>query len=91
MAQITTIPAREFARDLAGAKRATHRGPVLITDRGRPAYALLRIDDYYRLADDHPRVRSLLGVMQSLPGTEGIEWEPERLSGTIKAPNFDES
>ena len=44
---ITTIPARQFARDLAGAKRAADTGPVLITDRGRPAYALLRVDDYY--------------------------------------------
>jgi hypothetical protein len=30
---ITTVSAREFARDLAHAKRATTRGPVFVTSR----------------------------------------------------------
>lgn len=46
---VHTISSRDFARDLASAKRATAEGPVLITDRGRPTYALLRIEDYYRI------------------------------------------
>ena len=50
--QITAIPARQFARDLAGAKRAADRGPVPITDRRLPAYALLRIDDFYARGGD---------------------------------------
>ena len=45
-----TISSREFTRDIAGAKRAADQGPVFITDRGEPSYALLKIDDYYRLA-----------------------------------------
>src|ERR1700687_2578494 len=38
--------------DLAssGAKKAAQRGPVFITDRGRPAHVLLTIEDYRRLA-----------------------------------------
>ena len=40
---------REANQDLARAKRATHYGPVFITDRGRPAHVLLTIADYRRL------------------------------------------
>ena len=46
---ITTVSARDFARDLARAKRAAESGPVIVTDRGQPAYALLKIADYRRL------------------------------------------
>jgi PHD/YefM family antitoxin component YafN of YafNO toxin-antitoxin module len=66
--QITSIPARQFARDLAGAKRAADKGPVLITDRGHPAYALLRIDDFYELGGNRQRSRSLLELMDRLLG-----------------------
>lgn len=73
---VHTISSRDFARDLAGAKRATAEGPVLITDRGRPTYALLRIEDYYRITG-RPE-RSLLDLMDSLPSTQDIEFEPPR-------------
>ena len=77
--QITTIPARQFARDLAGAKRAADTGPVLITDRGRPAYALLRIDDFYALGGDCQPSRTLLELMDGLPETAGTDFEPPRM------------
>jgi hypothetical protein len=84
---ITTVSAREFARDLAHAKRATTRGPVFVTDRGKPTYALLKIEDYYKLTGDNPK--SLLDVMNSLPCGE-FEFEPPRLDSMgIKAPGLD--
>ncbi|WP_396268724.1 type II toxin-antitoxin system prevent-host-death family antitoxin [Ideonella sp.] len=89
MARITSIPAREFARNLAGAKRAAAQGPVLITDRGEPAYALLRIDDYYRLSGGRPSSRSLLEVMDGLPDTTGIDFEPARLKGEVAAADLE--
>ncbi|PJK08246.1 prevent-host-death protein [Lysobacteraceae bacterium NML95-0200] len=73
---VTTVSAREFARDLAAAKRATSDGPVFITDRGKPTLALLKIEDYYRLQGGRPR--SLLEVMESIPCAAGIEFEAER-------------
>ncbi len=73
---ITTVSARDFARDLAHAKRATTAGPVFVTDRGKPTYALLKIEDYYKLAGEKPK--SLLEVMDALPGGE-FEFEPLRL------------
>ena len=76
---IRTISSREFTRDIAGAKRAAAEGPVLITDRGEPSYALLKIEDYYRLAGQAEM--SLLELMDSMPDTGGIEFEPPRVEG----------
>lgn len=46
---ITTISSREFNQDAGKAKKAAQAGPVIITDRGRPAHVLLTIEDYRRL------------------------------------------
>lgn len=46
---MTTMTAREFSRDVSAAKREASRGPVVITDRGKPAYVLLSIDEHRRL------------------------------------------
>ena len=87
---ITTISARQFARDLAGAKRAADFGPVLITNRGQPAYALLRIDDYHELAAERHSGRSLLALMDALPTTTSIlDFKPPRLRDSPIAPNLD--
>jgi len=46
---IRTFSSREFNQFVGEAKRAANDGPVLITDRGQAAYALLNINDYYKL------------------------------------------
>ena len=51
----TTFTSREFNRDVSAAKRAAANGPVIVTDRGQPAYVLLEIDDYRRLAGERDR------------------------------------
>ena len=45
-------PSREFNQDTRRAKKATAEGPVLITDRDKPAHVLLRIAEYQRLTGD---------------------------------------
>lgn len=88
---ITTFSSRTFARDAAAVKRATAHGPVFITDRGRPALAVLDIQDYYRLVGQQDG-RSLLDAMMELPATEDIELPlPERDSdhGDDRVPDFD--
>lgn len=45
------MSAREFNRDASAAKRKALEGPVVITDRGEPAFVLLSIDDYRRLGE----------------------------------------
>jgi len=47
---ITTLSSREFNQDAGRAKKAAEKGPVFITDRGRPGHVLLSIDEYRRLA-----------------------------------------
>ena len=71
---VQTYSSRDFTRDVSAAKRAAAHGPVLITDRGRPAYALLSIQDYYALSGAGQS--SLLDVMDAIPGGAGIEFDP---------------
>lgn len=72
---VATVTSREFNQDVTRAKKATEKGPVLITDRGRPAHVLLSIQDFRRLTGQR---RSLLQAL-SMPGLSGIELEvPER-------------
>lgn len=66
---VTTISSREFNQDTSGAKRAAARGPVYITDRGRPAHVLLAYDEYERLLGaDH-----VLDRLGEPAGVEDIE------------------
>lgn len=66
---MTRISARKFNQDVSAAKRAADDGPVVVTDRGRPAYVLLSFADYERIKDR----RSLLEVFQM---EEAVEFEP---------------
>jgi len=59
---------------------------VFITDRGRPAFALLTIDDYHRIVGC--KERSLLELMDSIPGGEGIEFDPPRMNLVSRPAEF---
>lgn len=84
---ITTVTARDFARDLAQAKRAAESGPVIVTDRGQPTYALLKISDYYRLTGAGQA--NLLDTMDALrvEAIEGdIDFDPPSLNDLSLKP-----
>jgi prevent-host-death family protein len=66
---VTTLSARELNDDLGRAKRAANDGPVIITDRGRPAHVLLSYDEYRRLS----RSGRTLDDMLSTPEAGDIE------------------
>lgn len=83
---IHTYSSRDFTRDVGMAKRATAEGPVFITDRGRPAFALLKIEDYYQLAGQ--REVSLLDVMDAIPGGAGIAFETPILHVKLRAADL---
>lgn len=68
---ITTFTSREFNQDASGAKKAAAKGPVFITDRGRPAHVLLTIKEYERLKGKQPTLAELL----AMPGGEDIDLE----------------
>jgi prevent-host-death family protein len=79
---ITTLSSREFNQDTGRAKKATRKGPVFITDRGRPAHVLLTIEEYQKLAGGKTSIVDLLGM----PGIENVEFEPSRLQGPFARP-----
>ena len=82
---ITRISSRAFNQDVGQAKRAADAGPVVITDRGRPAYVLLRHEAYRQLAGDRTSIRQLLDQ----PGVEDIEFDPPPLRGGLfRAPDL---
>ena len=60
--KITTISSREFNQDVSRAKRAADNGPVIITNRGQPAYLLLRHETYKHLAGGRPDILELPGM-----------------------------
>ena len=76
-----------FTRSVSAVKRAALEGPVFITERGRPAFALLKIDDYYRMAGKS--APSLLEVMDGIPGGEDIDFDPPKLGIQIQAATLD--
>ena len=84
---VHTFSSRDFTRDVSAAKRAAAQGPVFITDRGRPAFALLKIEDYYRIAGQGEP--TFLSVMDDIPGGENIEFDPPRLDIQIRPAEFD--
>ncbi len=84
---VLTFSSRDFTRDVSAAKRAAAEGPVFITDRGYPAFALLSIEDYYRITGT--KETSLLDVMDSISCGGAIEFEPAKLDMQFKAADFD--
>lgn len=84
---IHTVSSRDFTRDVSAAKRAAVDGPVFITDRGRPAFALLKIDDYYRMTGK--QAPSLLEVMDGIAGGANIDFDPPRLHLQIQPASLD--
>ena len=78
----TTISSREFNQDASGAKKAASKGPVVITDRGRPAHVLLTIEDYRRLAGTG---LTLLDAIAQADAKD-FDFDPPRLSGPLYRP-----
>lgn len=78
---ITTLSSREFNQDASGAKRAASKGPVIITDRGRPAHVLLTIEAYQKLTQKSASLVDLL----AMPDAADVAFDPPRL-GRIARP-----
>ena len=77
---VITVSSRQFNQDISSAKRAAQDGPVIVTNRGVPAYVLLTHDAYPRLTGAGPSIRALL----EQPGIEDLEFEPVRLQGLFR-------
>ena len=81
---VHSFTSREFNQDVYAAQKAAQDGPVFITDRGRPAYVLLSIDEYLRLTNKGVLIVELL----SMPAAADIEFEPSKASFGLKPTDF---
>jgi prevent-host-death family protein len=78
----TTLSSREFNQHASGAKKAAENGPVIITDRGKPAHVLITFDQYQELSGKKKNIVELL----SMPGMEDIEFDPPKLDDDFFRP-----
>lgn len=82
---ITTLTSREFNQDTSNAKKAAQRGPVFITDRGRPAHVLLTINEYLKLTGAHMSIADALAQPDA-----GFDFNPPRMNdGWVKPADLD--
>ncbi len=73
---ITTFSSRQFNQQASEAKKAANAGPVIITDRGRPAHVLLSIEHYRRItATGGQGIADLL----AFPGIEKLKFNAPKL------------
>ncbi|MBB3165330.1 type II toxin-antitoxin system Phd/YefM family antitoxin [Rhizobium laguerreae] len=72
---ITTLSSRELNHDVSHAKKAARKGPVIITDRGKPSHVLLTYEEFQRLSG---RRQSLVDGL-SMPGLSEIDFMPPRV------------
>ena len=68
---ITTLSSREFQQNANLAQKASHNGPVIITNRGKPAQVLLSIADYQRMIGKHRNIVDSL----AMPGLAEIDFD----------------
>ncbi|MDR2364485.1 MAG: type II toxin-antitoxin system Phd/YefM family antitoxin [Zoogloeaceae bacterium] len=81
---ITTLSSREFNQGTSEAKQAANRGPVFITDRGRPAHVLMSFEDYQRLTRQRRNIADAL----AMPGDANIEFDPPRVTIETRIADF---
>ena len=83
---ITTITSREFDQDVSEAKRCAAKGPVFITERGRPTHVLLTIESYLKINQKEATIVELLAMTE----TAEIDFDPPRLQAKLtRTVDFD--
>jgi hypothetical protein len=79
------VNSREFNQDVSAAKRAADHGPVVITDRGTPAYVLLRHADYLALVGKGKTIIDMIGCPDP---EDDFEFDPPKLGKLTKDVDF---
>jgi prevent-host-death family protein len=85
--RVTVFSSREFNRDIGAAKRAAEKGPVIVTERGAPAYVLMTHAEYGRLLGARE-----VGIMDHLRQIDepDVEFELKPLrDGLFRAADLD--
>lgn len=97
--RVTTMTSREFNQHTGRAKAAANSGPVIITDRGEPAYVLMSNEEYRRLSQEAAPApeRKFVSILEALadpyyrPGDPDImDFIPPRRVDPLRDPFADE-
>ncbi|SMF84096.1 prevent-host-death family protein [Azospirillum oryzae] len=80
------ISSREFNQNPSEAKRAAEDGPVIVTDRGEPAFVLLRYDTYRRLSGEGG---SLLDLLRQDGDEADFDFDPPKLQAIARPVDLD--
>jgi prevent-host-death family protein len=81
----TEMSSREFNQDTGKAKKDAERGPVYITDRGRPAHVLLTYAAFEELVGP----TRVLDRLAEPAGIEDVEFTVSRSDGRPRPADFD--
>lgn len=81
---VTTLSSRELNQDVTHAKKASKHGPVIITDRGKPAHVLLSFEDYQRLTKQRRNIADAL----AMPDAADIAFDPPKAIIKAKSANL---
>lgn len=86
-----TMSSREFNQNTGRAKEAADSGPVVITDRGEPAYVLLSYEDYLQLSPstEQGRKMSLAEALHDPRPEADVDFEIPRLDWRMRGIDFD--
>ena len=77
---MAAMSAREFNQDVSAAKRAAVHKPVIITDRGKPAFVLMSIAEYRRLVGPERSIVDWLSV------DDDIDLDVEKVQLNVVVP-----
>lgn len=81
----STFTSRDFNREPGRIKRAAAQGPVVITERNKPALVVMAFAEYTKLTG---KKRSLLDLL-SMPGLADIDFDPTLPKNYPVAPSLD--
>ena len=79
----STMTAREFNQHVSRAKKAADKGPLIITERGKPAYVLMRHDAFVAGAQR----RRAIDVLSD-PQASDVDVEFPRMSIDMRLPDL---
>jgi prevent-host-death family protein len=81
----STLTVTEVNQNFSRARNALEGGPVIITERGKPAFVLMTYDAFAARHGTRPSLLQRIDV----PGTEEIDLEPPRLATGFQAADVD--
>jgi PHD/YefM family antitoxin component YafN of YafNO toxin-antitoxin module len=95
---VTVVSSRQFNQDRSRAKRAAKDGPVIITERGEPAFVLMSKAEYDRLKTERDSRMTVAAMAKGelslrdalmMPNGDDIDFDPPRLEIGLKPANLD--